>query len=179
MLSLAQISLGTPTFLGTGCSQDGTFVLIGADNQTVHVEFSNFSVSASQENGLFFDRKHCGLSIPITVPQGFKVAVGSPTITGSYILARKSKAVVHSEIFLSSLQRLISDKVLQGPENNNFVIDSGLISSSTMWSGCGESVILRINVIASLERKSRSAARINLDSLGGEDGVKITYRTCR
>jgi hypothetical protein len=68
----------------------------------------------------------------------------------------------------------------QGPADQDYVIDDIFTPSAQVWSPCGASRALNINVQASVSGSYRSAGLISVDSpLGATLGqLKIKWRRC-
>lgn len=76
------LKLGKPDYGGTGCPAGTAKVALAPDAASISVRFSQYRVSAGGNTGRAFDRKACGLSIPISSPPGYSVAVIAVDVQG-------------------------------------------------------------------------------------------------
>ena len=65
------------------------------------VKFSQYQVAAGGSTGKSFDRKACSLSIPVTVPAGYSVAVVAVDFAGYTNMARGLGAMLGFKLLLN------------------------------------------------------------------------------
>jgi hypothetical protein len=73
-LAQPSLSLGQPSYGGTGCPAGSASVAINPDKTSLSILFDEY-LSEAGFNGKQMDRKSCNIAIPVHVPQGFSVSV--------------------------------------------------------------------------------------------------------
>lgn len=178
LTSSAQISFGIPAVGGSGCSEENTTVSLESNGQ-VRIQFSDFMAAVTRRNGLRLDRKFCAISIPVSVPEGYRLSITPPSILGSYKLGKSSLALVHSEIFFPGFAGPVFHKIWKTPTSGNFVLNQNPSADDELLTECGTSVVVRVNLSATVERRDETQnTRVAVHSLGGANGFKINYEKC-
>ena len=69
------ITLGEPSYGGTGCPAGSVGVSLSPDATSLSLLFDTYVVEAGGTTGRSFDRKACNVAIPVSVPQGYSVTI--------------------------------------------------------------------------------------------------------
>ena len=155
---LGMISAG-----GTGCPAGSYSAQISPDGRSLSLIFDEYVARA--DNGRHIDRKSCGIAIPISVPEGYSVAIATVGLEGWASLSSHARAVVSLETFFSGSRGPHVTKTLRGPFDRSFEINDELVSSAVVWSPCGQDVILRAQSSLVVYGDGESDAIAGIDSL--------------
>src|SRR4051812_46592540 len=71
----SQVSLGVPSYNGTGCPLGTVSAQLSPDAQSLSIMFGSFVAEAGGMSGRTVDRKACNIAIPVHVPQGYSVSL--------------------------------------------------------------------------------------------------------
>lgn len=140
------LRLGQPSYGGTGCPAGTASAMLSPDEDSISILFDQFVAEAGHTTGRRVDRKSCNISVPVTVPQGYSVAVIQTDYRG-FNLIPSSGAYnrLDTEYFWAGIRGPRYSRVFNGPTNDNYTQSNGVIASSLVWTPCGASVNLRIN----------------------------------
>ncbi|MEM7579358.1 MAG: DUF4360 domain-containing protein [Mastigocoleus sp.] len=153
---------------GSGCPDGSANVTVSPDGQELSILFDQFIADGSKVRD---SRKSCNLSIPIKVPAGFQVSVYDFDYRG--YVSPKTLGRLSAEYFFAGQRGPKALRNIRG-EKDYAVRDR---IKTLVWSGCGDSVNMRVN--AGLSARGRGIA--TLDSVDVSHGLKyqIRYRACR
>ena len=84
---LPGIRLGMPDYGGTGCPAGTASVVLSPSEDQISILFDSFVAEAGGATRRTVDRKACDLGIPITIPQGYSVAVVQTDFRGFNLVA--------------------------------------------------------------------------------------------
>lgn len=159
-LAASGISIGAPGVGGTGCPAGTARASLSADGTSLSVRFDAYRVAAGGARS--FDRKACGLSIPISVPAGKSVAIVSVDFQGVNRLPAGAKAVFRAEYFLAGGKGPVFEKTFNGPANGRFATSN---TGTIAWSACGSDVVLRTNSSLRVQTTGGKAASSSVRSV--------------
>src|SRR5690606_26787237 len=114
-LAAPAIKLGKPGYGGPGCPAGTASAAVSGGGTQLTVKFSRYQVAAGGSSGKTFDRKACSLSIPVTVPAGYSVAVVAVDFSGYTNLPSGSSATFRLEEFLAGGQGPVFSREIKGP----------------------------------------------------------------
>lgn len=183
--SLAEkgIRLGNPQYGGSGCPAGSASVSLSPDEDALSILFDSFSASAGSHVGKRVDRKSCNLSIPVSIPQGYSVAVIQVDYRGyNLIPAFGAYTRLNTEYFWAGIRGPAYSKLFTGPQNIDFTTTNGILAHSLVWTPCGASVNLRVNTNIMAQSNTRmDQTEIMVDSADITSGLiyHLQWRECR
>lgn len=147
--SIAQsgIRLGQPTYGGIGGCPAGTAsVTLSPAEDAISILFDRFAASAGGNTGRRVDRVSCNLTIPVTIPQGYSVAVIRTDYRGfNFVPGAGAYTRLNTEYFWAGIRGPVFSKVFVGPQNKDFTTSNGILAESLVWTPCGASINMRVN----------------------------------
>lgn len=178
----AGLKLGEPSYGGNGCPAGTASVTVSPDESAVSILFDQFMTEAGGMSGKTIDRKSCNLILPVTVPNGYSVAVFQVDYRGFNAVPSGGYNRFEAEYFWAGARGPKITRQFSGPITDSFTLTDNLIASAVVWSPCGQSVNLRVN--ASMLSKTN---RYQDDVLGSVDSADISsglvyhlqFRRCR
>src|SRR5690606_30298971 len=127
---------------GDGCPGGSISVSVPVGGEPIPLRFS--ALAAEVPAGTASQRVGCELAWRINVPQGMRVAVPPVALRGSQTIAAGASAQVSITARLAGEVVEAFQRSFTGPLSADFFIP-GLVNTPE-WSGCGESVILRVGL---------------------------------
>lgn len=137
------ISLGMPSYGGTGCPGGSASVALSPDRKAMSILFDKYVVEARGRGAIA--RKGCNVAVPVHVPQGLSLAVFKVDYRGFNSLPLGAMAQFGVEYFFAGSTGPQYTKTFNGSLMGNYMLTNTLAASSVVWSRCGEQVILRSN----------------------------------
>ncbi|MBF0300363.1 MAG: DUF4360 domain-containing protein [Oligoflexia bacterium] len=180
-----EISLGEPTYSGSGCPTGSLSTVLAPDNKSLSVLFDQFSVTAGVGSAVALERKECALSIPVHVPNGYSVSVykldyrGHAEIPLNGIPSAEGKLSV--EYFFAGSQGITLSRSFVPGFSDDFTVTDNLAGTIDVWSNCGEDVILRTNTNITAKTNSlNETTMLTIDSVDITSGITfhLKYQTC-
>lgn len=156
------------TLSGSGCPKDkiGTSADFDFERNVLDLAFRDYDLRTRTETREAFDRKACGLAIPILVPAGHRLVISQIDMTAKFELAPTSLIKITSEAFLAGDRSPVQEKSF---ETKGEAVLGRLLerSNDVLRTPCGGSAILRLNTSAymSSEASASSAASVDRVSL--------------
>jgi hypothetical protein len=177
-LAAPALKLGKPSYGGPGCPGGTASAAVTGGGAQLTVKFSQYQVAAGGSSGKSFDRKACGLSIPVTVPAGYSVAVVAVDFAGYTNLPSGSTATFKLEEFLPGGQGPVFSSDIKGPKKGKFTASSA--AAATVWSACGTSVTMRTNTNLLVKASGGKAASASIRSQDVSTAIvyRLKYRAC-
>ena len=176
------IHLGTPNYGGNGCPQGTASATLSPDRQSLSILFDSYIAEAGGHTGLNVDRKSCNIAIPVHVPQGYSISVFKVDYRGYTFVPAGGSARFNVEYFFAGQRGPSMARTFPGFVNNNYLISNNIAASAMVWSGCGESVNLRINSsMMALTNSSKAQTLATVDSTDIKSGLiyHLQWRQCR
>ena len=140
-----QLQLGNPAYGGTGCPSGTASAVLSPDNQSLSIIFDAYQVAASRVSGKSFDRKSCNLAIPVTIPQGYSLAIYSVDYRGFNHLPDGANSEFDVEYFFAGYRGPNFRHPFWGTLDDNYVISHEIPVAALVWSACGARTTLRAN----------------------------------
>lgn len=177
-LAAPALKLGKPAYGGPGCPAGTASAAVTGGGSQLTVRFSSYQVAAGGSSGKSFDRKACSLSIPVTVPAGYSVAVVAVDFTGYTNLPSGSSATFRLEEFMPGGTGPVFSSEIKGPKKGKFTASSQ--ASATIWSACGKSVTMRTNTSLLVRSPGGKAASASIRSQEVSTAIvyRLKYRAC-
>lgn len=172
------IKLGKPAYGGPGCPAGTASASVTGGGTQLTVKFSQYQVAAGGSTGKSFDRKACSLSIPVTVPAGYSVAVIAVDFTGYTNLPSGTSATFRLEEFLPGGQGPVFSSDIKGPKKGKFSASSQ--AAATIWSACGTSTTMRTNTSLLVRSSGGKAASASIRTQDVSTAIvyRLKYRSC-
>lgn len=175
--------LGDPKYSGSGCPRGTVDVVTSSDGQTVSILFSQYTTTSSSM------RKACNLMVPVDVLTGITIGIFKSAYRGyAYVPAQIDSYVdFNATYFFAGGQGPVFTKKWGPKTNEEIYLSHKTTATSTAWSGCKPSTILRINTAISAYKPSPPSTwgddpQISIDStdIAVEKGIElfITYKRC-
>lgn len=173
------ISLGTPSYGGSGCPGGSAATSVSPDGQSLSILFDSYVVEAGGYNPRVA-RKSCNLSIPVHVPNGFSISLIGADYRGFVDVPRGGGARLDAEYFFAGQRGPAFSHNFNGGYSNTYTRSHNLAAVSNVWSRCGDDVNLRANT-GMLVRAPRGEGLATVDSADFKAGIvyHIRYRACR
>ncbi len=172
------LKLGKPAYGGPGCPAGTASAAITGGGSQLTVKFSRYQVAAGGSSGKSFDRKACGLSIPVTVPAGYSVAVVAVDFAGYINLPSGASATFKLEEFMPGGTGPVFSRDIKGPSKGRFTASAQ--AAATIWSACGTSVTMRTNTSLLVRSSGGKAASASIRSQEVSTAIiyRLKYRAC-
>ncbi len=174
------ISLGMPSYGGTGCPGGSAAVSLSPDNKAISILFDQYVAEAG--GGRAFDRKNCNVAVPVHVPQGFSVSVFAIDYRGFMGLPSGGRGQLSVDYFLAGGGRgAHTAKTFQGPMASDYLKSDNLGLDAIVWSGCGADTILRANTTLLISSNAHGEqAQGTVDSADIRAGLiyHLQWRSC-
>lgn len=177
-LAAPSLKLGKPAYGGPGCPAGTASASVTGGGTRLTVKFSKYQVAAGGSSGKSFDRKACSLSIPVTVPSGYSVAVIAVDFAGYTNLPSGASATFKLEEFLPGGQGPVFSREIKGPKKGKFTASSQ--AAATIWSACGTSVTMRTNTSLIVKSSGGRAASASIRTQDVSTAIvyRLKYRSC-
>ncbi|MDG0815250.1 DUF4360 domain-containing protein [Bdellovibrio svalbardensis] len=175
------LRLGQAAYGGTGCPAGSASVTVSPDQSSLSILFDSYVTEAGNTTGKTIDRKSCNISIPVTVPNGYSVAVFQVDYRGFTAVPRGAQARFDAEYFWAGSRGFRVSRVFAGPYNDNYTVSDGLLATTMVWTPCGASVNLRANTSMMAQTNSRREQTLaTVDSADISSGLvyHLQWRRC-
>jgi hypothetical protein len=174
------LKLGKPAYAGPGCPKGSASVALSGDKKSLTVQFSKFIVEAGGSTGKTFDRKFCGLTIPVHVPQGISVSVLAVDFNGYNNLPAGAKSNFQVEYFFTGGTGPVIKRDFTGPKKGGYQVNTTLPVSSVVWSACGQDVNLRANssIRVTTAQNKRALSAIDTANVKAAIVYKLSWKAC-
>lgn len=158
------LQLGTPTYGGTGCPQGTASAVLSSDRTSLSIFYDQYQAAAGGSTGKTFDRKSCNLAIPLSVPSGYSVSVLTVDYRGFNHLPTGARGYFNVEYFFAGGQGPTFTRTFNGPVTDDFFVRNTLTAATTVWSACGQDIILRTNSSIRVTTTAGRAAEVTVDT---------------
>jgi hypothetical protein len=170
-VSVNGLSMGTPSYRGSGCPQGSVSSSLSPDQRTLSVLFDAYTSRVSGASREMLSRVNCSLEIPFQVPPGFRVQVVQMDYRGFASLAQQSLATVSATAFIRGSdgrffpghKEFRRGAVIRGPQQNNFMLTSRFMGPP--WSACGQPFTLVANSELGMRTNDPGESIASIDSL--------------
>jgi|GEM_PF-5265901 len=179
------IGFGNVTARGSGCPAGTARATVSPDGKTISVLFDQFS---SQSQGRQREISNCEMTIPVTVPAGFRMMVTRFDFRGFAQASVKARTVLKAQYQLLSsagfrpLSQVIKRrKLFQGPFESSFTAGTRF-RTGPKFTGCGESFVIRLNtILVAATKNPQASSLIQLDSADAAGNVQyhLRWKKCR
>ncbi|MBL6988361.1 MAG: DUF4360 domain-containing protein [Bacteriovoracaceae bacterium] len=172
------IQLGAPSYGGTGCPAGTASIGMSADG-TVGIYTDEFTVEAGGASGRSIGRKSCNIAFPISVPQGFSVAMSNLALNGYVSLPSRATARLTAEMFFAGSRGPRFTKNYRGPYDGDLNLNTSITPSALQWSRCGQDANMRANVSMMVRNQNRSTeAMAIMDGMTPSISFNILWKRC-
>lgn len=164
------ITLGKPTYGGSGCPAGSTFTTVSPDGTYFQLSMDTFVVEAggTQPNSA---RKSCSLSLPIQVPTGYSVSLSELNYNGFVNAPKGSSVQLTTEHSFAGMAGIKFANTFTDTTNNTFTKTQNF-KALNLWSACGQPVTLRLNTAITVRTKQGVVA---MGALGSVDNFGLVY----
>lgn len=180
---LPGIRLGLPSYGGTGCPAGTASVTLSPSEDAISLLFDQYTTEAGGITGKVVDRKSCMITVPVTIPQGYSVAVIQTDFRGfNLIPGAGAYNRIDTEYFWAGMRGPRYSRVYNGPQNADYIETNGVMATSLVWTPCGASVSLRVNSsIMTQSNAAREQSMMTVDSADISSGLiyHIQWRRCQ
>ncbi|MBF0360913.1 MAG: DUF4360 domain-containing protein [Oligoflexia bacterium] len=188
-----EIEFGEATYVGDGCPHGSVATMLAPNNQAISIMFDDFSVEIGEgskelsDSMLMRNERTCSLSIPITPPSGYSVAVFRFDYRGFAEIPIGNKGIIETKYsFLDGNIKSFSYDFSRAPSSvgnkfsDNFFLSNNLASNGVVWSQCNQTLNLQIENRLLVEREDNSSSdnpftSIILDSIDGVTAVTYYF----
>jgi hypothetical protein len=156
-------TLGTPTFLGSGCPKDTVAIIPSTDGQSVSVLFSAYQAATTAD--VQRDRKSCNLAVPVDVQSGVSLGIFRVDYRGNVFVPKRNDtfAQFDAEYFFAGQRGPVITKKYGPGTASDLFISNEIPVAAIVWSPCGASTNFRVN----------SAITASKPALGASEDVQI------
>lgn len=152
-LSVQQIFLGQITSVGTGCPAGTAQAFLDLNQRRIILALDAYAAETGP--GDAFARASCNISMPLSVSSGVRISVRRIDYHGSASIPLGGSGSIMSEGFFSGVRgSTLSRTFPPGYDDEFHLTDTG----ASLWSGCGEDVLVRINSSITISKASADAA---------------------
>jgi hypothetical protein len=174
------LRLGTPEHGGTGCPIGSVAAVLDPSSTKLSLLFDQYVVEAGGMTGKSSDRKGCNVAVPVTIPNGWSVAVVRVDYRGYYNIPVGGKGRFDTEYFFAGMRsRRLVEPFYPG-EDNYTLTDNVLVRGET-YSRCGAQENLRVSTSLSVNTNRRNDdVQATLDSIDVDSEVifHLQWRRC-
>lgn len=149
------LRLGEAAYGGTGCPAGTASVSVSPAGDAVSILFDQYVAEAGRTTARRIDRKSCNITIPVSVPSGYSVAVFAVDYRGYNAVPSGGLARFDAEYFWAGSRGPRISRVFNGPINDIYSLTDNLLATTLVWTPCGASVNLRINSSMMAQSNSR------------------------
>jgi hypothetical protein len=160
----AAITLGEPSYGGTGCPAGTVGVTLAPDASSLSLLFDGYVVEAGGMTGRSFDRKSCNVAIPVNVPQGISVSIINVDYRGFNALPVGGRSTFSVEYFFAGGRGPVFNRTFNGSLTDDYLIQNQLVGQAIVWSACGADVNLRTNSSMRVQTTANREAMATVDS---------------
>lgn len=155
------VQFNPPSFNGSGCSGSSNY-RVTPNGKTLSISFKKFIASP--------DNKTCKITVPITVPSGFKLSV----LTADYRGFVKGKGELKRSYSSGGARKNSFNKT----GGDDYYVNDNLIGMNKKMSKCGQNITLKINTRI---KAAGSDSKISVDSADSSSGAifHLQYRPCK
>lgn len=161
------LQIGTPAYGGNGCPAGTLDIHQNTSGTKILIFPEALQVEDPSQQGNRFERKSCGIAIPIQVPAGYQVAM-SATVQGFAHAQNQGELNYSKEIFFAGGVGPKISKTFQQTSQSFRVTPT--LAEPVAWSPCGEDVNLRLN----LSLLAKDQAMGSVDSMA----LKVRWKRC-
>lgn len=151
------------TYAGNGCAKDSAPIEVKYSEANERAVFIFPEMKLDLSNGRL-ERKSCSLALPVQVPAGKKLVIGSPSLFGETNLAEETSVDFRGEAFLAGQNGPLVTRTADGSIQGRRYFYERLYDE--VESSCGESVIVRLNLSMIGRSKDSSINSASLDGSG-------------
>ncbi len=176
------LRLGEPAYGGTGCPAGTASVSVSPAGDAVSILFDQYVAEAGRTTARRIDRKSCNITIPVSVPSGYSVAVFAVDYRGYNAVPSGGVARFDAEYFWAGSRGPRISRVFNGPINDIYSLTDNLLATTLVWTPCGASVNLRINSSMMAQSNSRmDQTMATVDSADISSGLiyHLQFRRCQ
>lgn len=176
------ISLGQPSYGGSGCPDGTASAVLSPDKKTLSVLFDDYIVEAGGATRKRIARKSCNIAIPVHVPQGYSISLFKIDYRGYTYVPRGAMARFNVEYFFAGARGPRYSKTFRGYTDNDYMLTNNLAAESLVWSRCGADVNLRVNSsMMTRSNRWKDDVLATVDSADVETGIvyHIQWKRCR
>jgi hypothetical protein len=173
------ISLGQPSYGGTGCPGGTASAVLSPDAKSLSLLFDAYTVEAMGQKRV--DRKSCNVAIPVHVPHGLSLSIVQVDYRGFNSLPQGALSSFNVEYFFAGQKGPKYQRNFSGPVTSDFLVQNPLLVSAIVWSPCGADTILRTNSSMSVQTNGMGQqAQSSIDSIDISAGViyRLAWRQC-
>jgi len=177
----SQILLGEPVSAGTGCPAGSTAAVLSPDQQELSILFDNFVAQTDTLSRKTTDRKNCSIAVPVTVPQGYSIALFQVDYRGYNSLPAGARSQLAIDYFFAGQRGARASRTFTGPLNEDYLVTNHVLASALVWSACGDSTNLRMSVTLNASANSRgenSTATVDSADISAGLLYHIQWRRC-
>lgn len=175
------ISLGDPSYGGSGCPQGSASATLSPDATALTILFDNYVAEAGGFSGKTIDRKTCNIAIPVHVPQGKSVSLFTIDYRGFNSVPLGAYATFNAEYFFAGMAGPRFERRFNGRFEDQYMIRDVLPATAVVWSRCGDDVILRANTsITARTNRQREDVYTAVDTADIQAGLvyHLAWKDC-
>lgn len=173
-----ELKLGEPGYGGSGCPAGSASVTLAPDQKSLSILFDQYIVEAGEDKAL--DRKSCNIAIPVTVPQGYSIAILEFDYRGYISVPRGAQARLTAEYFFAGAQGPRLSTTFSNTDRD-YLVNHTLEAHALVWSDCGAETNLRVNssmLARSNSRRDPVLATVDSVDLTAGTIFHIAWRRC-
>lgn len=141
MVLASQLRLETPVYGGSGCVPGSVQSVLTSDRESIHFVTPGYRADAEEAEGV----KTCMVVLPVEAAPNTRVAISAVRVKTSSLLPEEATGVFQAELFIAGLRTPAMNLKFEGPMNKGDITVLEPEEKDLVWSGCGQSVNLRLN----------------------------------
>jgi len=159
-----EVQFNSPSIKGSGCSGTSNYRLT-PNGKTLSISFKKFIASPSN--------KTCTITVPITVPAGFKISV----LTANYRGFVKGKGELKRSYRAAGSSGGAKKNSFNKTGGDDYYVNDNLLRMNKKMSKCGKNITLKINTRI---KAAGTNSKISMDSDELSSGAifHLQYRSC-
>jgi hypothetical protein len=159
------VTLGTPSYSGTGCPAGTARATLSADATTLTILFDQYV--AETRPGRALARASCNIAIPFNVPPGLSVSLRRLDYRGSVLVPRGGRGLLRAEYFFAGSRGGELRRSFAGGFQGDYLITDRV--AAPLYSPCGDDVIARVNSSIEVQKASFTAIEEGIITVGSTD----------
>merc|ERR1712151_312008 len=155
-----KISLGDPTFFGSGCPDGSVQAVLSSDNESLSVLFSKYEASTS--GATINDVASCQLAIPVDIEGDLKVGIFGVDYRGYTFVPEEpgAKSTFNTEYFFAGVTGPKATQEFKKAQV--FTLSNKIKYDEVEYSPCESNLIFRINTAITADKKNEKSEDVEI-----------------
>ena len=179
-----EVTLGIPTYQGSGCPDASVGATLSPDSSTLSVLFDRFQAQAGQGSSVRLGRAECRLQVPVRLAAGYRAAITEVDFRGFMSLPQRGYAQLTVDYSLAGRSNPRFYRRFVGPNDQDYLANQIMRLQDYQWTGCSASPqnlnlsILAGFVVATNERNDQVVFSIDSQDLTSGMTYNLRIQRC-